>query len=180
MKRVLGAVFVCAVVVACAGGVQTSVPGNSQVSSLTVDQTRQLCRDRQKYLETAFTAAEKKTFGCSLTSLVGGAIAGAFGGPDAGIAACTMAFNDCQASSGSSDAGTSDGCAMLMVDATCAATVADFNTCYVEQVESLRPFAKGQQCASLASSDGGSPTATKTTTCDKIASTCDRAKTYSW
>lgn len=180
MKRVLGAVFVCAVVAACAGGVQTSVPGSSQVSSLSVEQTRQLCRDRQKYLETAFTATEKKTFGCSLTSLIGGAIAGAFGGVDAGIGACTMAFNDCQASSGSSDGGTSDSCAMVMADPACTATVTDFNTCYVEQIESLRPYAKGQQCASLATTDGGSPTTTKTTACDKIASSCERAKTYSW
>lgn len=180
MKRILVAVAACAVVVACAGGVQTSVPGSTQVSSLSVDQTRQLCRDRQKYLETAFTAAEKKTFGCSLTSLIGGAIAGAFGGPDAGIAACTMAFNDCQASSGSSDGGSSDPCAMVMVESGCTATVSDFNTCYTEQVEALRPYSKGQQCASLASADGGSPTTTKTTTCDKIASSCDHAKTYSW
>ncbi len=179
MKRVLAAVVSCAVVAACSSGVQTSVPGNSQVSSLSVDQTRQLCRDRQKYLESAFTAAEKKTFGCSLTSLIGGAIAGAFGGPDAGIGACTKAFDDCQASSGSSDGGT-DGCAMVMADSTCAATVSDFNTCYVEQIEALRPYAKGQQCASLATADGGSPTNTKTSTCDKISPSCDRAKTYSW
>lgn len=179
MKRILGAIVVCGAI-ACSTGVQTSVPGSSAVSSLSVDQTRQLCRDRQKYLDTAFTAAEKKTFGCSLSGVIGGAIASAFGGPDAGIAACTKAFNDCQASSGSSDGGTSDSCAMVMVESGCAATVADLNTCYTEQVESLRPFAKGSQCATLATSDGGSPAMTKSTTCDKIAPTCERAKTFSW
>lgn len=180
MKRILGAVVACAVVVAC-GGVQTSVPGGSQVSTLSAEQTRQLCRDRQKYMETAYTTAERKTFGCSITSLVAGAFGSAFGGVDAGIGACQMAFNDCQAGSGAqSDGGTSDPCANAMVDATCTATVSDFNTCYTEQVEALRPYTKGNQCASLANPDAGSPTAVKTTACDKIASTCDRAKNFSW
>lgn len=179
MKRILGAVVGCGLIVAC-GGVQTSVPGGSQVSSLSVDQTRQLCRDRQKYLDSAFTTAERKTFGCSFSSLIGGAIAGAFGGVDAGIGACEMAFTQCESGSGAtSDAGTSDPCAMVMVESTCSATVSDFNTCYTEQIESLRPFAKGNQCSSLASADAGTVQA-KGTTCDKIASSCERAKTYSW
>lgn len=179
MKRLI-AVAAFAVVAACAGGVQTSVPGNSQVSSLSVDQTRQLCKDRQKYFETAYTTAERKTFGCSLASLIGGSIATAFNGPDAGIAACTMAFNDCQASTGSSDGGTTDPCAMVMTESGCTATVSDLNTCYVEQLEALRPWTRGHQCTTLAATDGGSPTATRSTTCDKIASSCEKAKSYSW
>ncbi|MER2562094.1 MAG: hypothetical protein ABTQ32_15315 [Myxococcaceae bacterium] len=180
MKRVLAAVVACAVV-AC-GGVQTSLPGNSQVSTLSTDQMRQLCRDRQKYFESAYTTADRKTFGCNLGAVIGGAIASAFSGVDAGIAACQMTFTDCEAGKGSTaaDGGTSDACAMVMADATCTATVADFNSCYAEQVETLRPYTKTSQCASLATADGGSPTATKTTTCDKIAPSCERAKTFQW
>lgn len=180
MKRLWAAAVICVVAIAC-GGVQTSVPAGSTVASLSVEQTRQLCRDRQKYFETTLTSAERKTFSCSLGSLIGGAIGSAFGGVDAGIAACTKAYTDCQAGQGSSsDGGTSDPCGSLMADSTCTATVGDFNTCYTEQIEGLRPLTKGEQCATLATSDGGSPTATKTTACDKIAPSCKAAQSFGW
>lgn len=181
MKRAFAAVVACAVVVAC-GGVQTSLPGSSQVSTLTTEQMRQLCRDRQKYFETAYTTADRKTFSCNIGAVVVGAFSSAFGGLDAGIGACQMAFTDCEAGKGTvvGDGGTSDPCAMVMADTSCTATVTDFNACYAEQIETLRPYTKTNQCASLATSDGGSPTSTKTTTCDKIAPSCERAKTFQW
>jgi hypothetical protein len=157
------------VVVACTAGVQTSVPGNTPVSSLSAEQTQQLCRDRRRYVEGQFTEPQRKTLTCNLVGVLSGSLASAFGGADAGVAACQMTFDDCQSKPlGTADGGTSDSCATVMPLMGCAATVADYNSCFVDRYEQLRPWTQTSQCPSLTNAaDAGVPTS-----CERIASSC--------
>lgn len=179
-KRILSAVVGCAVIAACSSGVQTSIPGSSTISSLSVEQTRQLCRDRAKYTETVYSISDRTSLACNIGAAIAGAF-GSIGGPDAGASTCQKSYDECKvAPATASDGGTTDSCAMVMADSSCTATVADLNSCFVEQLEALRPLTKSAYVCGALSTDGGSPLTTKSTTCDKIAPTCERAKTLSW
>lgn len=165
-------------VVACSTGVQTSVPAQTPISNLSAEQTQQLCRDRRRYVEGQFSERERKTLGCNLVGILTGSLAAGFGGgADAGVGACRMTFDQCQSAPAMvADGGTSDGCAMLMPLANCAATVTDYNTCLVERYEQLRPWTQSNQCDQLTSAaDAGVPP-----TCTRILPTCMPAQQLSW
>lgn len=125
-------------------------PPTAKVSSLTVEQTRQWCRERTARFETRYSVAERKNLTCNIEGLVLPSLLSFNTGqplsPAERVRACEDQLTQCT--------GTTQRCDTATVDPSCNATVEDIESCFEAQLVALESLMKGPRC-DLADSDGG-------------------------
>jgi hypothetical protein len=158
MKTVRAILLVCLnlpVVFACGGDdddknkpFSSSLPGSSQIGSLTPDQQTTLCADMERFMSTPVILESSKELTCRLM----GALLAAFAAPTTDAearSACKPIYDDCKKTPFEADQTTCEP-----YTASCTATIAELEACMTDFPGILAETANGfPSCDTLSLAD---------------------------
>ena len=158
------------------GGLDTGLPGDATLSSLTDTQYTDLCKKFDDFYSSGPAAAGLKDVTCRL----GGFLAAAFAGADtdaAARAACKSAYDSCLTAPAET---TTDKC--TKPTGTCTATVAELEACSTDSANAVQQLSSTfPSCADLTLADlmgmdsGGDTTSTQPASCTTLSMKCPSA-----
>ena len=158
------------------GDYSSGVPGDKQLGSLSEQEFQGLCKKLDDYFSTGPVAAGIEEFNCRMSGLFGAALSGAQ--TDAALqTACKPVYDACIA------APTMATSTCTKPDATCTATVAEYDACLNDSLDALStlqnalPSCDKLTVASLGSlgSLGGATSAQESASCQTVKAKCPSA-----
>lgn len=124
----------------------TGLPGDLKMGELTAEQAIQVCEATEDFQEREVSAGERRTYGCNLAGMAAGVVASSIRGSYQ--EACEEALAECsESASDEDDANAEDACDSATYPESCDATIAQYEACQRDSVESIREFNASFSCA---------------------------------
>lgn len=123
----------------------TGLPGDLKMGELSAEQAIQVCEATEEFQQREVSAEERRVYGCNLAGTAAGVVASSIRGSYQD--ACEETRADCLASESDDNVENEDGaCDSATYPESCNATIAQYEACQRDSVDSIRDFNASFSC----------------------------------